>query len=74
MEKPEKSTGAFLRVGWTPKNGGGYPQEGEKKKRKNTVFNCNVFKSEYSIQSLLLVAFVLLTCAMGLRPSQVSGG
>ena len=44
--------------------GGGTPKREEKKKRKNIVFNYNVFKSEYSIQSLLLVAFVLLTCSM----------
>lgn len=29
------------------------PQEKEKKKRKNIEFNCFVFKSEYSIRSLL---------------------
>ena len=50
-----KSTGAFFWVGFNPKNAGGHPQEREKKKRKNTECNYNVFKSEYSIQSLLLV-------------------
>ena len=44
--------------------GVGTLKEEEKKKRKNTEFNYNVFKSEYSIQPLLLVAFVLLSCGM----------
>ena len=52
----QKSTGAFFRVGRSPKNTGGHPQEREKKKRKNTECNHKVFKSEYSIQSLLLAA------------------
>lgn len=70
----QKSTGAFLRVGRGPKNGGVQAQEKEKKKRKNIEFNYSVFKSEYSIQSLLLVCLVCFWVVVWLESGQVGGG
>jgi hypothetical protein len=43
------------------------PQEKEKKKRKNIEFNCFVFKSEYSIRSLLHWGFTGLAFALSSR-------